>query len=311
MANRGIPPMTPCGALAAAAGGAKALGLDGQGIAAAIGVAGSFASGSHEWTITDANCKFTTPGWAARSGVIAAGMARDGFDGSMTAIEGAKGLLAAMAGPKAFDPDAPSAELGSKWHMRAVALKRHPSCQGTQSYIDAALALKRDHQIQADDIADIEITIGAGVGMTLSEPHDMKRAPPTPYAAKFSIPFCVALALTEGDIRLAHFEADWPQARRAGALAAKVRHSVDAAFDVGAADRGRVCITLADGRRLEAERWTSRTVFTIDDVRTKFADCAGWRLDAEQQERVIDALLNLETAADMSAVMPLLSPAAP
>src|SRR5258708_4407127 len=46
MARRGIPPMTTCGAMAAAAAAARTLGLSGHAIAAAIGGSGSFSSGS-------------------------------------------------------------------------------------------------------------------------------------------------------------------------------------------------------------------------------------------------------------------------
>jgi 2-methylcitrate dehydratase PrpD len=311
MIKRGIPPMTTCGALAAAAAAAKILGLDAHAIAAAIGLAGSFASGSHEWTVAGTNSKLTTPGWAARSGVISATMAQGGFDGSVSAIEGRKGLLVSMAGPNAFDLAEPSADLGERWETRNLALKRFPSCQGTQPYVAAALKLVREHAVKAADIVRVDVTIGAGVGVSLCEPHDMKRSPPNPYAAKFSIPFCIALALTEGDVRLAHFEEDWPAAQQAGNLAMKVHHIVDRSFDVGAADRAHVRVILVDGRVFEAEQRTSQSSLSIGDVAAKFANCAGWRLNADQRHRIIDAFMDLEHIADVSSVMAMLAPAAP
>jgi 2-methylcitrate dehydratase PrpD len=309
MAKRGIPPMTTCGALASAAAAARILGLDAHAIAAAIGIAGSFASGSHEWTTAGTNSKLTTAGWAARSGVIAARMAQGGFDGSLSAIEGRKGLLASMAGPDAFDRAEPSASLGERWETRNLALKRFASCQGTQPYVSAALTLAREHSIRPADIAHVDITIGAGVGASLCQPHDMKRSPANAYAAKFSIPFCVALALTEGTFCLSHFEEGWPTAQRASALAAKVRHTTDSAFDVGAADLGHVRITLTDGRVFEIEKRTSESSLTIGEVAVKFADCAHGLLDTAQRQRIIDTFMDLEHVADMSAVMALLSPA--
>jgi 2-methylcitrate dehydratase PrpD len=307
MVKRGIPAMTTCGAMAAAVAASKILGLEARAIAAAIGVAGSFASGSHEWTTAGTNSKLTTLGWASRSGVIAARMAQGGFDGSMTAIEGRKGMLVSMAGPDAFDRAEPSADLGERWETRNLELKRYPSCQGTQPYIAAAVALACKHGLNAADIAWVDVTIGAGVGVSLCEPQDKKRNPLSPYAAKFSIPFCVALALTEREVQLAHFEEDWQSARRAASLAEKVRCTVDPTFDVGAADLGRVQVTLSDGRVFESEHRTSQNSASVRDVAAKFEDCAGWLLDETQRRRIIEAFLDLEHAADMTSVMSLLA----
>jgi len=308
MAKRGIPPMSTCGALAAAAAAAKVLGLQAHAIAAAIGVAGSFACGSHEWTTAGTNSKFTTAGWAARSGVIAARMAQGGFDGSMSAIEGHKGLLVSMAGPDNFDRVEPSACLGDRWETRNVMLKRFASCQGTQPYIAAALTLSRNHALNPAHIAQVDVTVGAGVGTSLSEPYGMKRSPPNAYAAKFSIPFCVALALTEGEVRLAHFGEAWPIARRVSKLAAKVRHSIDPNFDIGAAERGRVRVTLTDGRTFEAENDSAEDSLTVGEVTAKFTDCTAELLSTAHQTLIIDAFLDLEHISDMSSVMALLAP---
>lgn len=304
MARRGIPPMTACGALGAAAGSAKLLGLDADGIAAAIGVAGSFASGSHEWTISGGDAKIAIAGWAARSGVIAAQMAEDGFGGSLTAIEGRNGLLTAFAGPGAFDKEEPSAELGKRWEIRNLVLKRFASCQGTQAYIIAAQSLARNHGILGPDIADIEVVVGTGVGFSLSEPHDIKRAPPTSYAAKFSIPFCVALAFSEGEVRLSHFEEEWDRVRGgATLLASKVRHYFDPTYDVGTAERGYVRVQLADGRVFAAERRLARNELGVTDVVEKFAECSSWKFSATERQSIAEALLCFETIDTVGALM--------
>jgi 2-methylcitrate dehydratase PrpD len=307
MARRGIPPMSTCGAMAAAAAAARTLGLSAHAIAAAIGVSGSFASGSHEWTVAGTNSKLTTAGWAARSGVIAAQMARDGFNGSLSAIEGRKGLLVAMSGVNGFDPEEPSASLGERWETRNLQLKRFPSCQGTQPYIAAALAIMREANFKIADIVRIDVTIGAGVGRSLAEPHEMKRSPPNAYAAKFSIPFCVALALMEGDVKLAHFEEAWPGAQRASTLAAKIHHAIDGAYDVGTADRGHVRVAMRNGQVYESTLQASAHQPTRVDVEAKFADCAQWLLSAAERRRICDAFFALEHVADMSSVMALLA----
>jgi len=126
-----------------------------------------------------------------------------------------------------------------------------------------------------------------------------------------ALPHQGTLALTEGDVRLAHFEEDWPAAQQAVTLAMKVHHIIDRSFDMGAADRAHVRVILMDGRVFEAEQRTSLSSLTIGDVAAKFANCAGWCLNADQRHRIVDAFMDLEHIADMSSVMAMLAPAAP
>jgi len=66
-----------------------------------------------------------------------------------------------------------------------------------------------------------------------------------------------------------------------------------------------------DGRVFEAEQRTSQSALSIGDVAAKFANCAGWCLNADQRHRIIDAFMDLEHIADVSSVMATLAPAAP
>ncbi len=310
MARRGIPPMSMCGVFGAAAASAKLLELDAAGIAAAIGISSSFASGSHEWVAAGTNAKTTSAGWAARSGIIAARMAKDGFAGSLTTIEGSKGLLSAMAGPGVYDPEEPIAELGTRWETRNLSIKGFASCQGTQPYIVAALKLRERHNIDPSAIERIEVVVGAGIGRTLSEPHDMKRSPPDAYSAKFSIPFCVAVALQYGEFRLSHLEGDWPTAKLAEELAARVHHRIDPAYDIGTAEQGYVSIALKDGRTFALNQRTSEIVYGIDRVTAKFDDCAGWLLSTQERAEITDLFMALDDVEDVSSIMAKLGPVA-
>jgi len=119
---------------------------------------------------------------------------------------------------------------------------------------------------------------------------------------------CVALALTEGAVRLAHFDEAWPTARRAASLAKKVQCTIDPSFDVGAADVGRVRVTLIDGESLEAQHRTLAGL-AFDGVMSpaKFEDCAGWLLDETQRRKIIDAFLDHRKCRRHVSVMALLA----
>ena len=55
------------------------------------------------------------------------------------------------------DLDGMSAELGSRWHFADTAIKPYPVCRWAQPAIEAALAVRRAHDLRPDMIEEIEI----------------------------------------------------------------------------------------------------------------------------------------------------------
>ena len=93
----GFHPTAVFGALAAAGGVGAALRMPPPAIASALGIAGSMASGIIEYLAEGTWTKRMHAGWAAQSGLRAALMARGGFLGPRTVLEGAHGLYRAFA----------------------------------------------------------------------------------------------------------------------------------------------------------------------------------------------------------------------
>ena len=77
-----------CGVIASAAAASVILDLDEAGVAHAMAIAVSFASGVIEGNRTGGTVKRTHCGWAAHGGVTAAQLAARGFTGPPTALEG-------------------------------------------------------------------------------------------------------------------------------------------------------------------------------------------------------------------------------
>ena len=131
------------GTLGAAAAASRLLGLDAVQTRNALAVAASQSSGLKEnfGTMT----KPFHAGHAARSGVLSALLAREGWTASERALEGPQGFFAVLgAGKQALEP---LATLGAPWKIltTGVAVKPYPSCACTHSIIDGALELRRIH----------------------------------------------------------------------------------------------------------------------------------------------------------------------
>src|SRR3954467_6143490 len=84
----GFHPTAVLGALGAAAGVATAMRLSARQFVDALGVVGSMASGIIEYLAEGAWTKRLHPGWAAQAGIRACDLARHGFVGPRTVLEG-------------------------------------------------------------------------------------------------------------------------------------------------------------------------------------------------------------------------------
>ncbi len=93
------------GPIAAAAAGARLLGLNAEQTATAIALGANAAAGYNEWAATGGSEMFFQTGFAARSAVTAVQLAAEGAYASRTAIDGEAGILAAFR--KSLQPTVP------------------------------------------------------------------------------------------------------------------------------------------------------------------------------------------------------------
>ena len=127
--GRGFHPTATCGTFGAAASAAKLLGLSESQLLSALGIAGSQSAGSMEFLAEGAWTKRFHPGWAAFSGVHAALLAKEGFIGPRTILEGRDGFLKAYGVRP--EPGKISEGLGEDFQILQTAVKPHACCRYT------------------------------------------------------------------------------------------------------------------------------------------------------------------------------------
>ncbi|MEQ8355796.1 MAG: MmgE/PrpD family protein [Kiloniellaceae bacterium] len=252
MHRQGFHPTAVCGAFGAAAGVATALRLPPAQIASALGIVGSMASGIIEYLAEGTWTKRMHPGWAAGAGWRAARLAESGFLGPRSVFEGEHGAFHAFAVPGiARDFSHLGDAWGNRWEVANLAFKPYACGTMAQPFVDCALQLRA----QLPDLNAVEriaAKVGEGTVHRLWEPHAEKVRPSTPYGAKFSVPYCVAVALTDGGAGLEQFT----EARIADpsvlAQAAKVTYAIDPDNEYPKNYTGDLLVTLKDGTRLVA-----------------------------------------------------------
>jgi 2-methylcitrate dehydratase PrpD len=302
----GFHPTAVFGALAAAGGVSAALGLPAPAIASAIGIAGSMASGIIEYLAEGTSTKRMHAGWAAQSGIRAALMARGGFDGPRTVLEGTHGFYKAFAPSVKPNFEPLMRELGRSWAMEQIAFKPYACGTMTQPFVDCAIELAEQH-VRADDITDIICEVGEGTVHRLWEPLDVKHVPPTPYAAKFSTPFCMAVGFFDRRAGFAQFTQARIEDAPVLALASKIRYSINPHDEYPRNFTGHLRATLKDGSTREIRRPYMRggvhAPLPQAELEAKFMDnvlYGGWR--REQGERFMHMVRDVFAQPTLAAI---------
>ncbi|MCA6117837.1 MmgE/PrpD family protein [Bradyrhizobium sp. WSM 1738] len=293
----GFHPTAIFGALGAAAGVSAALGLNARQIVDALGVAGSMAGGIIEYLAEGAWTKRLHAGWAAQSGIRAALLARAGFVGPRTVLEGAHGLFHGFARTTQGDYDALTGDFGTRWVTDTLAFKPYPCGTMAQPYIDCARRLAA-RGIKPEDVVEIVCEVAEGTVHRLWEPLVDKQRPANGYAAKFAAPYLLAAGFVHGGVGLGAFTESAIRDERVLALAAKVKFVIDPVNPYPNNYTGHVRATLNDGSVVEERqphlRGGAREPLTRQDVIDKFrlnAEYGGW--SAAQSDAALQLMARL------------------
>ena len=246
----GFHPTAVIGAIGATAGVATATRAGATATANALGIAGSMASGIIEYLADGSWTKRMHAGWAAQSGLRAVSMGRAGFKGPATVFEGVHGFFRAFAPTVSPDFDLLTRDLGERWEARRVAFKPFACGTMAQPFVDCAIRLRR-RGVRADQIAELQCSVGEGTVHRLWEPLEAKQKPPTAYAAKFSTPYCIAVAFLRGDAGLAEFSDALIRDPEVLALADRVTYTIDPDDEYPNNYTGRIRAMLTDGNEIE------------------------------------------------------------
>ncbi len=295
------------GVLGAAAAAGKVLGLGREQLVNALGIAASEASGLkvNFGTMT----KSFHAGRAAAKGLQAARLAAGGFTASPMALEGEAGFFATMASSSSVETVMHT--LGNPFELEnpGISLKPYASCKGTHNGIDAALFLARSHDLDPARIARVTCDV-----LPVAKDILVHLEPATALEAKFSMNFCVALALTRRAVRLEDFADEVVKDPRLRELSAKVELRVDPQLASGGYFRGTwdtvVTVTTTEGReyrhRIDHARGDPGNPLTEGEVLDKFADCAERVLSPPRVRDAAAALSTLDQTGDVSTLLSIL-----
>ena len=186
--------------MGAAAAAARLLRLSPEQTAMAVSLAASQASGLRQnfGTMT----KPYHAGAACRAGVNAAKLVQAGFTASSDALEGRFGFMRAFSGGSGYDPARAAESLGSRCFMveSGIEIKKYPCCGSAHLALDATSQILRRESFSSDDIDRIDVLVD------FDPPRSLIHSRPTGgLEGKFSMQYCLAAEIIDGQIGLATF----------------------------------------------------------------------------------------------------------
>ncbi len=305
MQARGFQVTAVAGAIGAAAAAALIGGLDTDRTMAALGIAGSQASGLMEFLAEGASVKALHPGWAAHTGVLAVALAQGGMTGPASILEGRFGVMAGFAGQTdaAAGLAAQMATLGSVWHLSDAAFKAYPCCHYIHPFLEALETLIAGG-LSADDLASATAFVPPPEAPLICEPWARRQAPASGYDAKWALGYCLAARLVKGPLGVADFTRDPDPA--AIALARRIDWQPMADHGFPARFAARLQVVTRDGGILLAEvanvRGAPDRPITAAEVQAKFRANAAQALSAPSVADAETAILTLDSAGSLTAL---------
>lgn len=293
---------------------AKLLGLTPEQTNQAFGMACMFAAmPTNLQQATMSNAYHYQHGLSAQNGVLAALCAREGIDNLLDCLDIPYAYCEQLT--SAVDRTWLDRDLGSRFYMMEILIKHWPANMWVNTPLELVDLLVKENGIKPDDIEEIVLDPPTQYRMFFYE-----EGFDTLMEAQFSIPYVVAARLLDPQPGPNWYTREMFKDPKVLALAAKVKggpspeHTLTESFSIfqsGSHPLKTVTIRTRDGKVYTKTQRTHKGHPQDMLSREEFCDLfrreASFSLSPERIEKVIDFVLNLEKAEDMSVFHDLIA----
>jgi len=288
-----------CGTLGVALAVSEALDYTQQQLRDAFTVAAVSATGTLKVIEEGSELKPYNVAKAALMGYTAATMGRAGYAGPDDVLSGDRGFLKMMTGDATVELKSPL--LNGTYAIEKAYIKPYAACRYCHPSIEAALTLRRRHDITSSDhVKGINVRTYA---LAVNKHDHIEIAGSG--SAKMSIPYSVAVAVCRGKAGMQEFEIENTTDAEILDLARKVAVEADAEMSAHFPAKQTACVdvTMTDGtvcsEQVDYPKGEPENPMSIDEVKAKFVALTMFSgRSAEEAYEIFDAVMDLENRFD-------------
>lgn len=251
------------GAFSSGTAAAKLLGLSQEQLLNCLGSAGTQAAGLWEFLENGSMSKVLHTANANLCGIRSARLASLGFTGAPTILEGDRAFVKAMAHD--YDLDCLTKGFGEGLRICENSFKPYACCRHIHSANDCVRGILSSRELAPEEIQSItDLTYRTAV-QTANNP-----CPENPYAAKFSLQFCIAAAIVRKDLSDRTFTEENIKNPQIRSLMKKIRVDVSQTLDDAFSrdpNQWSHCLTI---QLKNGESLTRQVDFPLGDFRNPF-----------------------------------------
>lgn len=287
------------GRFGSAAGVGKLLGLNVKGLANALGLAATQAGGIRR--VFGTMGKPFHAGKAALDGMLSAMLAQRGFTAPEDVLDEQSGFPQLFSAH--YDSDQITNELGKSYQVLTVSFKPHAACLAAHPVIDGLISIKDQHHLTPELIDEINLEV-APMCLTVTDNADPKNG----LEGKFSVYFCAALAIVEGQARHSQFTDRMVHNPRIRGLMGKIKVVSNQSLKEAEAN---AVVRLKNGaqhtKQVSAPKGDPRNPLSFGEIVEKFKDLSKNVLPEHSIQRIIGMIQDLEKVKNILGLLRLCS----
>ena len=274
----------------------------------AMGIAYSQASGTLQAQIDGSLAKRMQPGFAARSGILSAYLARNGLTGPANFLDGKFGLFNLFFGGNC-DPKAITDNLAAHFEIDHLGAKPYPCCLLAHAAIDAVLSLLEEEKFLLDDVQQVQVFGSSAMNTLCGKPYTINAS--SEIDAQFSIQYLLISAILKKRIHIDNFTSE--AVRDPTVIAQTDKVKIHVSPEIKNRWGAIVKVEMKDGRvlskRVDIPKGQPENPMNWDEYVEKFRTCADYAarpLKPEHLDQWINEVGTLESVKNVGGLAQLL-----
>ena len=255
------------------------------------------------------NMKNTADPMATEAGVRAAMLASTGYSGPVELFEGKEGVFEVVSNVE-WRSEEMLKDLGEKFLITECGYKAFPTEALTHQPITAVMDAMGENNVDPHDVAEVKIETTTRGADILSDPS--KYEPRTKETADHSLPYCIAVAVTKGNVLPSDFTDEaikdpfvWETLPKIKVVA---NPEIDAMFP--GVKRAIVTITTKDGqsftKQADHAKGRAENPLSDEELIDKFKANASHAMTEGAMDKIVEATFALESIGNVAEYMRLL-----